>query len=360
MVLKNTALQNLTIVIFSYNRHRCLQRSIDYWLNYNVKILILDGSETKLEVSHINNKNITYIYDPRSLHERLLSSIDYIETEFVMLSTDDEFYLPSAITSCINFLSNNSSYSSCGGRAVKFYTRKNQVNGHKCYPGLENLSLNDDKAINRVKKHFSKYVPAHFYSVIRSNIFKIICKNVFEKNYNVYAFFELQIEFLVMISGKSKIIPELMWIRNKEEIPIIVKYPKLAFPIRIEEWWYRKDKQDDKENFLKRTKNICNTLSSPEELEFKEKTILELFEIYINSRKKLIKKKKINYKKFLELIPKSIKNLVKLIIFWDKIKTLKSNSLLHEAHLLENQNVIVNYRELDKVISTINSWKTFK
>ena len=360
MLSKHPALEKLTIVIFSYNRQRCLQRSIDYWLNYNVKILILDGTETKLDVSHLNNKNITYIHDPRSLHDRLLSSINYIDTEFVILAADDEFYLPSAISSCINFLLNNSGFSSCGGRAVKFYTNKNQVNGYKCYPGLENLSLDDDKAINRVKKHFFKYVPAHFYSVTRSDIFKIICKNVFEKNYKVYSFYELQFEFLVMVSGKSKIIPELMWIRNKEEIQIDAKYPKLAFPIRIEEWWYRKDKQDDKENFLKRTKNICNTLSSPEELEFKEKTILELFEIYINSRKKLIQKKKINYKKFLELIPKSIKNLFKLIIFWDKIKILKSNSLLHEAHLLENQNVIVNYRELDKVISTINSWKNFK
>tara|TARA_B100000989_G_scaffold83491_1_gene59810 strand:+ start:2740 stop:3816 length:1077 start_codon:yes stop_codon:yes gene_type:complete len=358
MVSKDSALEKLTIVIFSYNRQRCLQRSIDYWLNYNVKILILDGSETKLDVSHLNNKNITYIYDPRSLHDRLLSSINYIDTEFVMLSADDEFYLPSAISSCINFLLNNSNFSSCGGRAVKFYTKKNQVNGYKCYPGLENLALDDDNAIKRVKKHFSKYVPAHFYSVTRSNIFKIICKNVFEKNYKVYSFFELQFEFLVMVSGKSKIIPELMWLRNKEEIQIEVKYPKQAYPIRLEEWWYKKEKENDKKDFLKRTKNICDNLSSNED--FEEKIISEIFETYINSRKKITPKKNNIFKSFLKLIPQKIKNFIKLIIFWDQIKNLKLKSLLHEAHLLENQNVIVNYIELDKVISIINSWKNYK
>ena len=36
---------------------------------------------------------------------------DYIDTEFVILGSDDEFYLPSALSSCIEFLSKNSEYS---------------------------------------------------------------------------------------------------------------------------------------------------------------------------------------------------------------------------------------------------------
>ena len=54
-------LKKLTIVIFTYNRHKYLKRTVKYWLNYNIKLLILDGSQVKLEDSCLKSKNITYI-----------------------------------------------------------------------------------------------------------------------------------------------------------------------------------------------------------------------------------------------------------------------------------------------------------
>ena len=38
----------------------------------------------------------------------------------------------------------------------------------------------------------------------------------FSKRYNFAAAHELQVEFLTIVSGKSKIISELMWMRNNE------------------------------------------------------------------------------------------------------------------------------------------------
>jgi len=348
-------LSKLTIIIFSYNRQKCLLRAIDYWSNYKIKIIILDGSEKKLDFINLINQNIKYIHDPRNLHDRLLSSINYIETEFVMFSTDDEFFLPSAISSCINFLIKNNDYSSCGGRAIKFYTNKNHVFGHKCYPGLANLSLSDDNSIDRIKKHFSNYVPAHFYSVIRSNIFKSISKYVFEKNYKVHALVELQIEFMVVVSGKSKIIPELIWIRNDDELKVSVKYPKLAFPISIDEWWYDEDKREDKKNFLKRTEIICNVLNPDKKFKFNKKIISNLFEIYINKKKNRKAKNRSYLKRLVKLFPNQIIKFIKILIFWEKIKLLKAKSLLDEANFLEKQNVLINYKELKNVILTITA-----
>ena len=55
-------LNKLTIVIVSYNRQKLLKRLVKFWLNYNVKILILDGSDIKLQDNFLNSKNITYIH----------------------------------------------------------------------------------------------------------------------------------------------------------------------------------------------------------------------------------------------------------------------------------------------------------
>ena len=128
-MLNLSNLEKLTVVIFTYNRHEYLKRTLNYWSSYDLKVLILDGSSTKFEDPCLNFKNIKYIYDARSLYDRLLSSVDYIDTEFMILASDDEFYLPSALSTCVNFLSTEPSFSSCGGRAVGFRTKKKKIFG---------------------------------------------------------------------------------------------------------------------------------------------------------------------------------------------------------------------------------------
>ena len=249
-------LEKLTIVIFSYNRHKYLKWTIKYWSDYNVKLLVLDGSDIKLEDPCLNIKDIRYTHSPKDLYDRLLSSINYIDTEFMMLGSDDEFYLPSALSTCIEFLTKESSFSSCGGRAIGFHTYKKNIFGDIQYPKLKDLSLDGDSTSERIKSHFYNYVPAHFYSVIRSSKWKLICKHTFKKEYNFYAAYELQVEFLVMVSGKSKIISELMWLRN-QEVPSV----EAGRHASISEWWFDKNFKEEKEEFLYGMKKACDSLS---------------------------------------------------------------------------------------------------
>ena len=58
--MKNLFLKKLTIIIFSYNRQKYLIRTLKYWSNYDIKLLVLDGSSEKLEDPILNNKNIKY------------------------------------------------------------------------------------------------------------------------------------------------------------------------------------------------------------------------------------------------------------------------------------------------------------
>ena len=243
-------LQKLTIVIFSFNRQKYIKRTIKYWSNYQVKLLVLDGSDVKLEDPCLNTKNIKYIHDPRDIYERLLSSVNYIETEFMILGCDDEFYLPSALNSCIKFLLKNPNFSSCGGCAIGFHNNGKEIFGIEQYSRSKDICLDHDSALERITKHFHNYLPAHEYSVMLTSTWKPICKHVFKKEYSFFAAFELQIEFLVMVSGKSIIIPELMWMRNRKVTAIRGSSPSLDSTRQITKWWHDKNFIEEKKDFL--------------------------------------------------------------------------------------------------------------
>ncbi len=344
-------LQNLTIVIITYNRHKYLKRTLNYWLNYDVKVLIIDGSNTKFEDICLQKKNVKYIHDQRSVDDRFLSSINFINTEFMIVSSDDEFFLPSTLSKCVDFLSINPSFSCCGGRAVGFRTKEKKILGIRQYPKLKNLCLDNENAADRVSKHFFSYVPAHFYSVIRTKKWKTICSYVFEKKYSFGSSSELQMEFLIMVSGKSKIISELMWMRNNEVAPINTE---LETP--LQKWWYDKNYEKEKFSFLQRMKKACNELSTNINPELNEQAISKLFEVYVI---KLLEHRKRNVlRKILSLLPIKIEaKLSKFIHKFYKIFTAKENSLEGEINILKAEGVLVNAEEIKQIISILRNSK---
>ena len=339
-------LDRLTIVIFTYNRHKFLKRTLNYWSNYNIKLVILDGSDTKLVDRCLNSKNIKYIYDTRGLYERLATSMNHVDTEFVILGCDDEFYLPSGLCSCIRFLTKEPDFSSCGGRALGFATNKNKLLGIQAYPKLKDLCLDQNLAFDRIYNHFSIYVPSHFYSVIRSSKYENIIKHAFEKKYNMYAIGELHLEFLVLVSGKSKIIPQLLWMRNEDVAQIADGLPQ----IRGKKWWFDKYYEDEKLDFIKRMKTACDIIQKGQNLEFTENKIVMLFEHYIS--KPVFKKNPL--KRIVNFFQIQKKKLTKFILGRDQIRF---NSIIDKAKALESQGVLVNYEELSKIISILQNSK---
>ena len=346
-------LQKLTIVILTYNRPKYLKRTIKYWLNYNIKLLIIDGSDFKLDDPILESENIKYIHNTKELYARFLSSINYVDTEFMILSCDDEFYLPSPLSSSVTYLDDNSHFSCCGGCALGFgLTEENKFYGMERYPKLKNINLDHDFASERINDHFSNFVPAHFYSVMRTSIWRIICKHVFDKQFHFHAAAELQLEFLLLVAGKTKILPELMWMRNMNEnkpIRTVDQLNKPSYAYTINDWWSDKLKEKDKENFLYRMKNACEEIARDTNAKFKEDQISKFFEIYINE---LYIKKSLS-RKFFNLIPPKLKKIIKFTLGLNQ--TLESKSIEAQAKVLESQGILVNYRELDQIILALKN-----
>lgn len=341
------SLEKLTLVIFTFNRHSLLVRTLNYWSNYNIKLIVLDGSSMRLKNRCLQSKNIKYIYDTRGLYERLLSSVNHIDTEFVILGSDDEFYLPSALESCIKFLLKEPTFTSCGGRAIGFISDKGKILGVKQYTRLKNFCLDNQNGNLRALMHFSNYVPAHFYSVMRSSIWNKISKYVFEKNYELSAAHELQLEYLATIAGKSKIIPELLWLRNKGVPPINNFEMK---KVEKRQWWFDNKYQLEKDDFIKRMKQASNELLNDQNYELDDDLISKSFEAYLHN----LKFQDSSLRKLVRLMPHQIKLIIKSIFsFKYKYITNKYESLKDEVSLLETNGVYVNQKELDFVISVL-------
>ena len=73
-----------------------------------------------------------------------------------------------------------------------------------------------------------------------------------------------------MVSGKSKIIPELMWMRNQEVIAIRGTSPSLSYSVDILKWWYDEKFTKEKKEFLYEMKKACDSLSIDQNFKFSE------------------------------------------------------------------------------------------
>ena len=126
-VLNLNLLKNLTIVIPTYKRQKFITRTMQYWSGKDVAIIVIDGSKKSLDTNILNQlkTNIKYIHSPKSYYERLLSVINLINSQYVMMGCDDEFYIPSALNSCLVKLSLDNQLVTCTGRAIEFNWHKN-------------------------------------------------------------------------------------------------------------------------------------------------------------------------------------------------------------------------------------------
>jgi glycosyltransferase domain-containing protein len=349
---KFTFLEKLTIVILTYNRQAFALRSMHYWSGTNVHIVVIDGTEKSIDPLIVSQfkSNIKYIHGPTCFYKRMLSTIDLVKTEFVLLGCDDEFYIPSALNSCITKLLLDHELVTCGGRSLLFNWENNFVTGSGIYPKLKNLSLQDSSPIVRINKHFANYTPAHMYSVSRTKIWKIFVHEIFSKEYQCYAIAELQIEFLMLYAGKTLIIPELMWLRSNENesgqggINI-----SLSQTLTFHKWWSDKKFKNEKDDFVKKMKHSSKKINKINDIKYFNE-VENCFEVYF-------KNLSLGYpfiNSFFQYFPLKLKSTIKKIFKYLKYGSIKQIPIIDYAKLLEAETVKIDFDELRKIEKIIN------
>ena len=358
-------LSQLTLVMPTCRRQDYAIRNMQYWSKTNATLLVLDDSPEPIKDNIIRSfgNNIIYKHDTSEYILRIVNSYSKIKTEYTQLISDDEFYITSAVRSCIEELEKDDSLISCNGCCLKFIVDKenNQIYSKHVYHRLYNYYTDTMKedSVKRLYTYMENYVPVLMYGVIRTDIWKI----AFElpvMQINFFASDELQISMYLAFVGKSKIIRELLWLRSfGEHLSIREEFSdRIEPPKTMEKWWHTD--LSERENFIKKMNEIFNEIIKSKNIKAKDivenscnqfikgggsdgtnsnhHRIKEKYGILIFYLMEFIKKIKL-------LIPYKIKDFIKNLNIWKKSKM----SFLNGAESLKKMGIKVNTVELIEI-----------
>lgn len=348
-------LSKLTIIIPTYNRSHYVIRNMTYWSKTNAIVHVLDGSDNPIENINQYNfpYNINYHHLAISFADRISFAKKFIKTEFCILLGDDDIFLCSGLHACIQELECSNDIISCLGRTIWFNYENDSIVGGLEYLEMENYKILDDDRFERMRVHMNPYRCSTIYSVVKSKYWleaaDLVSKFIFEDPGVVELQFELAISYL----GKSKVIPNLMWLRSNEN-PSLYDGKKIKFHI----WWndprfnlYQNKliditseylSKNDKIEFYKLKKEIYNAYSEY------SKWCMETFEknnlFIVNKLVSFFKKSKL----FGILLYKISIYLKKLFFTSPKISLLEACNLIHKNKVTVDFDEI---RKIDKFIS---------
>ena len=328
-------------------------RNMHYWAGRGVVMHVLDGSQAALMPEQLKSLdfNIHYHHLPVSMYQRFRKAIDLVETKYVALIGDDEFFIPSALVSCLDELNRKTELVACTGRCLAFNCTSGEVMAYLAYQEMESHSLNQENALARMLEHMSSYTPSTIYSVMRTSVWKKSMNTLVQKEFRAYSIGELQFELATSYQGKTKVIPELIWMRSNESEPTRGTDPSLMPNHTLHDWWLDPTKEGERIEFL----NIMSVSlsNSSDEIENISDGVRRSVDIFVKrrlDRLNVVRASRIRrFNRFaISLIPAKFKlylkaNLRKLYKFND----VRSLSLA--ARDLEATGVKVDFEEIRKI-----------
>lgn len=204
----NDEINLFTICVFTSEQHTRLRLLIKYYEALKLNVIVLDASKKSLKTKV--GKNIRYIHSPNlDLGSRLILFGSLVQTKYILLSPDDDYFLPHGLGKCLNFLEQNPEYSSVQGLRVT-YTDDGQTIWRFSYTQQVGLDFSEEDAISRLKR---MSVSMHYiYSIMQLKSYKAIvaCLQGTETS-SVHAFprVELVFNYTLAIFGPHKILSAL-------------------------------------------------------------------------------------------------------------------------------------------------------
>jgi len=194
---------NISIVIPTYNRSQYLNRSLDYWKNFDINLYVVDSSEI---YSKPESNSVTYFHTPHlNFAEKIFYILEKITTPYVALCADDDFISKSGLLSSIDYLETHKDFSSAQGRMIGFYLNNdNSVEYYPTYISRMNFKVDHPDALSRIKRAMSEYMHI-FYAVHRTESLKESF-NVSKEFFNPRGW-ELDVSMIASLYGKHITLP---------------------------------------------------------------------------------------------------------------------------------------------------------
>ena len=209
-------LTNLQVVIFSRNRHEQLIESLRYWDNCGIKTLVLHNTQKPLKLAEIPSST-EYIVHDRPFAERCEIASKVLKFDYFIIASDDERYLPTALTNMVKELEKSQELASVGGQAIgimKHGLRFGTTLAYKSQVKYQNLN---SELQNRIIFHYEgdQNYSGAMYRIFRREHFERFLKLISKfSNIGTPYIFEVTSELFWTLIGPARYVNEVFWVRN--------------------------------------------------------------------------------------------------------------------------------------------------
>lgn len=239
MISSENSKLDITVLVTSISQREIAIETSNYYSKFCSEVIFVDEEYphmTNREIKELENMGVHYIAytsDPKttrlnSIYEKRLIAANQSNNEFLVHSNHDERYTESGICACLKELYSDRDLTFCIGQVVSIRKDKNKLHFTRSYENLSCYS-NLNSVEQRIFYHSKLYAPLAHYSVWRKESYIYAT----EKTMLVHSAIptetimeEVIFELAADLTGNSKAISELFWIRNRINAPSNSDYEK--------------------------------------------------------------------------------------------------------------------------------------
>ena len=215
-------LTQLTLIIPSYERQKFLLRQIEDLANWEIRVIIVDGSKYPLSAEVLlrlkDLPHIDYRHLRGSYVDRISTVANEIVTPFAMCLADDDFYLQKGLLQAIEKLESDPSAVACMGQTIGLDFRIRKSYFFKYGSNLKDYSVNGETPKERILNGLTEYRSATPYAVFRTSIFQ----KVWSSREHLSSLETVEYEHAIRTYFYGRLIStdSIYWIRSFETQPV--------------------------------------------------------------------------------------------------------------------------------------------
>ncbi len=205
----------ITIIIPTHNRSEYAKRSVKYYRQEltPIPLQICDSSKEK-NLFLEQELGLNYHHSPEnSFAEKVNFALQKVQTPYVMLIADDDFFTLTGIKASVDFLNKHADYSTAQGTYTRFVALKNELILFPIYEnGLSEDFENNSKAF-RVAHLMNSYYPL-FYAIQRTEVMRKTYSALVENKISNLNLVEFSMAIIPTCLGKVKMLPRFYCARE--------------------------------------------------------------------------------------------------------------------------------------------------
>jgi len=197
-----------TLVLLTHKRPSFLRRALQYYKDFQGRILVLDSSLQPAEGIASRFPNVDYRHLPQfdymGFQAKITHGLGLVQTPYMALVADDDFVLPCAIVESLAFLDAHPDYGMCHGYNLMYLATGRHINYYRRDKKLDQEDFASDDPRQRVLDFLYAYIPP-FYAVTRTALLQDWARQIPENMR--FEWLEVSHVYFLLASAKARMLP---------------------------------------------------------------------------------------------------------------------------------------------------------